>query len=144
MAYLLILIARSKLGFAYTWTPEYTIHERRMNSASLNTRGQTVEHANVERLGKDLDRRLLEIARTVDPHDEEAIDMYAEQIAGNFCRDGLRDLGANLQAVDPNGPQRDFSKLTEEAMPNAEFFREMAEGIKKQIYQAMQAIGKMP
>ena len=102
-----------------------------------------MEHANIEQLGKDLDRRLLEIAQKVDPHDEQAIDMYAEEIAGDFCRAGFRDIGANLQAVDPNASQRDFSKLTEEAMPNPTFFREAAEGIKKQIYQALRSLGKI-
>jgi hypothetical protein len=34
-----------------------------------------MEHKHIEALGKDLDRRLLEIARKVDPNDEQAIDM---------------------------------------------------------------------
>ena len=68
--------------------------------------------------------------------------MYAEEIAGEFCRAGFRDIGANLEAVDPAAPKRDFSGLTEEAMPNPAFFREMADGIKRQIHQAMASIGK--
>jgi hypothetical protein len=73
---------------------------------------------NIEQLGKDLDRRLLEIARKVDPNDEQAIDMYADEIAGDFCRAGFRDVGANLQTVDRTAPKRDFSSFTEEAMPD--------------------------
>jgi hypothetical protein len=44
----------------------------------------TVEHKNTEHLGQDLDRRLLEIGRKVDPHHEQVTDMYAEEIAGDF------------------------------------------------------------
>jgi hypothetical protein len=105
--------------------------------------GNAVEHKNIEQLGKDLDRRLLEIARKVGPNDELAIDMYAEEIAGDFCRAGFRDIGANLQTVDPTAPKRDVSSVTEEGMPDPAFFREMARGIKKQIYQAMRSIGKI-
>ena len=64
------------------------------------------EHKNIEALGKDLDRRLLEIARKVDPTDEAAIDLYAGEITMDFCRAGFRDIAANLQAADPNAPSR--------------------------------------
>jgi hypothetical protein len=93
-----------------------------------------VEHRHIEELGRNLDRRLLEIARKVDPNDE---------IAGDFCRAGFRDIAANLKAVDPNAPEQDFSELTEEAMPNLPFYQEKFAGIKRQIYQAMKAIGKI-
>ena len=102
-----------------------------------------MDQKNIQQLGQDLDRRLLEIARKVDPHDEQAIDMYAGEIAGDFCRAGMQDIAAGLQAADPNAPQQDFSGFAEEAMPNLPYFREMAAGIKQQIYQAMRAIGKL-
>ncbi len=51
-----------------------------------------MEQPNIEQLGKDLDRRLLDIARKVDPKDEQAIDMYADELAGDFCRAGRSRL----------------------------------------------------
>lgn len=101
-----------------------------------------MERKNIEQLSQDLNRRLLEIARKVDPHDEQVIDMYAEEIAGDFCRAGMRDIAAGLQAADPNAPKQDFCSFREEAMPNLPFFREMAAGFKRQIFEAVQSVGK--
>jgi len=102
-----------------------------------------VGHGRIEEHGKELDRRLLQIVQTEDPQDEQAIDMYAEQVAGKFCRAGIRDIAANLMAADPKNPEQDFSKFTEEMMPNLPYYREEVEGIKRQIYQAIQYLGGM-
>jgi hypothetical protein len=59
------------------------------------------------------------------------------------CRAGFRDISANLKAADPNAPEQDFSKFSEEAMPNLPFYQEQLSGIKRQIYQALRAIGKL-
>ncbi len=97
----------------------------------------------INELGTDRDRKLMEIAHKVDPNDEQAIDMYAEEMAMDVCRAGLRDIAASIKkGMADKAKDVDFEKLAEEALPQTDFYQEAVSDLKTKIYDAMRMIGK--
>jgi len=99
---------------------------------------------NINALNEQRDKKLLEIAQKVDPSDEEAIDMYAQEMATDICRAAFRDIAASMKAnMGDKGKDLDYEKLAEQALPNTDFYREAVSDLKKRIYDAMRSIGKV-
>jgi hypothetical protein len=85
---------------------------------------------------------LLEIARKVDSHDDETVDMYAGEIAMDFSRAGFRNIATGLRAASPGANDEAISKAFERMTRKIPFDRECVQGIRTQIRDAMKSMGK--
>jgi hypothetical protein len=98
----------------------------------------------LRKLRAERDQRILAIARSIDPYDRIAIDLYAQELANDICRAAWRDIAENYrQILAAEGKAEDVTELAETSLPPPADFRQCVRDVKKLLRQALRAIGKI-